>query len=74
MNSVGKPKKQYIPPNKGSGTCESCEFYDYDEYLDAYYCKVNLDQDDRERYATGRNQNCPYYRYYDEYTSVRKQN
>jgi hypothetical protein len=60
-------------PNKGSGTCESCEFYDYDEYLDAYYCKVNLDQDDRERYMTNTNSHCPYYRYYDEYTSVRKQ-
>ena len=58
---------------KGSGTCESCEFYDYDEFLDAYYCKVDLDQDDRERYVTGTNNTCPYYRYYDEYKSVHKQ-
>ena len=54
-------------------SCESCEFYDYDEYLDAYYCKVNLDQDDMERYVKGTNNFCPYYRFYDEYKSVQKQ-
>lgn len=64
--------------NKGTkkmidGTCDTCEFYDYDEYLDAYYCKVNLDQDDRERYMTVKNFSCPYYRFYDEYKSVNKQ-
>lgn len=58
----------------GGGSCESCEFYDYDEYLDVYYCKVDLDQDDRERYATGRSNFCPYYKFYDEYKSVQKQN
>ena len=67
-------KKTYKTPQKGPGTCESCEFYDYDEFLDAYYCKVNLDQDDRERYSTGTNNACPYYRFYDEYKSVQKQN
>ena len=66
-------KKIRKEPQRGSGSCESCEFYDYDEYLDAYYCKVNLDQDDRERYMTGTNNFCPYYRFYDEYKSVQKQ-
>jgi hypothetical protein len=61
-------------PNKGSGTCESCEFYDYDEYTDSYCCIVNLDQDEMERYVTGTNKGCPYYRFYDEYKSVQKQN
>ena len=26
--------------------CESCEFYDYDEELDAYVCDVRLDEDE----------------------------
>ena len=65
-------KKIYKTPQKGSGNCDSCEFYDYDEYIDEYYCKANLDQDDLERYITGTNSQCPYYRYYDEYKSVQK--
>ena len=58
---------------KIASNCESCEFYDYDEFIDAYYCKVNLDQDELERYVTGTNKGCPYYRFYDEYKSVQKQ-
>ena len=39
--------------------CESCVFYDYDEYLDAYICTVNLDEDELERFVKGTAQNCP---------------
>ncbi|MBO5048035.1 MAG: hypothetical protein IJY37_08605 [Clostridia bacterium] len=53
--------------------CESCVFYDYDEYLDAYVCTVNLDEDELERFVKGTAQNCPNYRFYDEYKSVQKQ-
>ena len=53
--------------------CESCEFYDYDEYLDAYVCEVRLDEDEMARFLGGRTGRCPYYRYYDEYKSVHKQ-
>ncbi len=56
-----------------STNCESCVFYDYDEYLDAYVCTVNLDEDELERFVLGRAQNCPNYRFYDEYKSVQKQ-
>ncbi|MBE6662376.1 MAG: hypothetical protein E7606_03730 [Ruminococcaceae bacterium] len=54
------------------GSCESCEFYDYDEYTDSYVCTVNIDQDDIERLRYGKSA-CPYYRFYDEYKSVHKQ-
>ncbi len=54
--------------------CESCEFYDYDEDLDAYVCNMSLDEDELVRFLSGNNASCPYYRYYDEYKSVRKQN
>jgi len=54
--------------------CETCVFYDYDDELDAYICTVNLDEDELERFVLGRAENCPYYRFYDEYKSVQKQN
>ena len=56
-----------------SGPCESCEFYDYDEYLDAYVCGVSLDEDEMVNFLGKNTKGCPYYRYYDEYKSVHKQ-
>ena len=53
--------------------CEDCEFYDYDEELDAYVCQVNLDEDEMISFISGQTGRCPYYRYYDEYKSVHKQ-
>ena len=55
------------------GRCEDCEFYDYDEELDAYVCQVNLDEDEMISFISGQTGRCPYYRYYDEYKSVHKQ-
>jgi len=56
------------------GTCETCEFYDYDEEWDEYICSISLDEDEMIDFL-GRNTNrCPYYRFYDEYKSVQKQN
>ena len=57
---------------KVSGSCDTCEFYDYDEYTDSYFCRVNLDEDDMSRYMS-RSFQCPYYRNGDEYRVVRKQ-
>ena len=58
---------------KGDGNCESCEFYDYDEYLDAYVCDLRLDEDEMIDFLSGNTRRCPYYRFYDEYKSVHKQ-
>ena len=58
---------------KGDGNCESCEFYDYDEYLDAYVCDLRLDEDEMVNFLSGNTRSCPYYRFYDEYKSVHKQ-
>ena len=59
---------------KKAPDCESCTFYDYDEISESYYCRANLDQDDRARLGASSRAVCPYYRVYDEYKSVRKQN
>ena len=53
--------------------CEDCEFYDYDEELDAYVCDMSLDEDEMVSFLAGNTARCPYFRYYDEYKSVHKQ-
>lgn len=53
--------------------CEDCEFYDYDEDMDAYVCTVALDEDEMAEFVAGHTGRCPYYRFYDEYKSVHKQ-
>ena len=66
-------KKKKDSP-KAVSRCESCEFYDWDEYLDAYVCDMKLDEDEMLNFISGKDNSCPYYRYYDEYKSVAKQN
>ena len=56
-----------------ASNCESCEFYDYDEYLDAYVCDLSLDEDEMADFLGKNTRSCPYYRFYDEYKSVHKQ-
>ena len=58
---------------KTGGGCESCEFYDYDEYTDSYSCTLSLDEDEMTSFLSGNTRGCHYYRYYDEYKSVQKQ-
>ena len=60
--------------NLSVGRCEDCEFYDYDEEWDEYICSVSLDEDEMIDFLGRNTGRCPYYRYYDEYKSVRKQN
>lgn len=54
--------------------CEMCLHYEYDEEYDCYYCSVDLDMDDQERFMTGHSAACPFYDPGDEYSIVRKQN
>ena len=59
--------------HKHPSNCESCEFYEYDEYTDSYSCNMKLDEDDMASFLGGSTRSCPYYRFYDEYKSVQKQ-
>lgn len=76
-NREGNPimEKKHTDANKKApvGRCEECEFYDYDEELDAYVCQVSLDEDEMISFISGQTGRCPYFRYYDEYKSVHKQ-
>ena len=54
--------------------CESCEHYDYDEEFEEYICKIDMDEDEYLRFINNGSKGCPYYKFYDEYKSVQKQN
>lgn len=54
--------------------CETCTNYYYDDELEEYCCDINLDEDEMVRFLTSSNYQCPYYRLYDEYGIVKKQN
>ena len=67
-----KNNKDYTA--RGGGSCESCEFYDFDEEWGEYVCSMSLDEDEMIDFLSRNTGRCPYYRFYDEYTSVQKQN
>ena len=62
--------------NKNSpAQCDTCAYYDYIDDDGTLGCTVNIDEDDLYRELEGgRHVSCPYYKYYDEYKLVRKQN
>lgn len=62
-------KKKTVQSN-----CESCEFYIYDDELGEYVCDISLDEDEMADFIKKETRSCPYYRFYDEYKSVQKQN
>lgn len=59
---------------KGATDCTLCANYCYDEEDDCYFCEVNLDEDEMQRFLGGSTYNCPYFNPYDEYKIVEKQN
>ena len=56
--------------------CEYCLNYAYDEEFDEYVCEAAgaIDEDDYVRMMHNDFNNCPYFRFGDDYTIVRKQN
>ena len=56
-----------------AGNCEECMYYDYDEELEAWYCTVDLDEDEMYDFITGNIGDCHYFRYRNEYRYVNKQ-
>ena len=53
--------------------CEECLHYDYDEEEDVYFCNVDLDEDEMERFLRGGSWECPFYRRGDDYATARRQ-
>lgn len=57
-----------------STRCEDCLYWDWDEEYEEYSCNLAFDEDEMVRVLHLREQRCPYFRFYDEYKSVQKQN
>ncbi len=74
MTALNSNVKEKLPQDTD---CSSCVYYDYDEDYGDYVCNLSLDEDEFVRltaYGSKKSTRCPYYRLYDEYKSVRKQN
>lgn len=54
--------------------CETCAYFAFDEDYDDYICLADMDEDDYMRYIGSGDKGCPFYRLYDEYKIVRRQN
>lgn len=51
--------------------CDNCMNFVYDEDYEEYVCIANIDEDEYYRFASyGK---CPYFRFGDDYTIVKKQ-
>lgn len=53
--------------------CDSCANYVFDDEYGFNSCMVSLDEDEMQKFLTGNNDECPYYRSDDEYEIARKQ-
>lgn len=58
---------------KPAARCEDCEHYDVDDNGE-YFCTVDIDEDDAVNVRSSGAKACPYFKFYDEYKSVQKQN
>ena len=56
-----------------ASNCEECVHYDYDDEIDAYYCTMDLDEDEMERILGCAHNAGPCYRRGDDYETARRQ-
>ena len=54
-------------------SCDTCAYFEYDEDDEAWYCTVDMDEDDYAALVFGQRKECPFNRDRDEYRIVRKQ-
>jgi len=55
------------------GSCDTCAYLEYDEEDEAWYCSVDMDEDDYGRMISQERAECPFYQNGDEYAVVRHQ-
>ena len=56
-----------------AANCEECVNYDYDDETESYYCTMDLDEDEMERFLAYKETECPYFQYGDDYSIVKHQ-
>lgn len=57
-----------------AAACETCAYYDVIDEDGTLGCTVDIDEDECFAERANPRRACPYYKFYDEYTLVRKQN
>lgn len=58
---------------KSKINCDCCVHYVYDDDYECYECQVHLDEDEMSRFLSKSFSDCPYFRFNDEYKTVRRQ-
>ncbi|MBQ8389447.1 MAG: hypothetical protein IJX52_00505 [Oscillibacter sp.] len=53
-----------------ASNCEECLHYDYDDETESYYCTMDLDEDEMERFLRSDFRACPFYRLGDDYSTA----
>lgn len=53
--------------------CDECVHYDYDDETDTWFCTMDLDEDEMERFLRRAGGACSFYRRGDDYTTARRQ-
>ena len=71
---MNTPENKKNEKKKAPRNCESCAYYDVIDECGDYGCVVDVDEDDAYREREDVRSTCPYYKFYDEYKSVQKQN
>ena len=60
---------------KKATPCETCVYYDVIDEDGTLGCTIDFDEDELYSLRTGEGRGgCPYYKFYNEYKSVQKQN
>lgn len=60
MSNQNLHKKEYKKPQS---SCETCVWYDYDEFYGEYVCRADLDEDEEVDRMFGNTGSCPLYRF-----------
>ena len=53
--------------------CDYCMYYGYDDDYECYTCEKDLDEDEMAHFMRSDKWDCPYFKFGDEYTVVKKQ-
>ncbi len=54
-------------------SCDTCQYYFYDDDYECYVCDMDLDEDEMAHFMLDSHFDCPFYRNGDEYRIARKQ-
>lgn len=53
--------------------CDYCMYYGYDDDYECYTCEKDLDEDEMAHFMRSERWDCPYFKYGNEYSVVKKQ-